>query len=64
MKAMTLKRRDYKCKWCGKTFQRWGVVKAEFDECDPCWELRWRIEGNEKLTEKILESIKKDRSYA
>jgi len=50
----------FKCKWCGVT-----VPGGEFDdgekECNSCWELRYRIEDNITLAQKILYKLLGDR---
>jgi hypothetical protein len=39
------------CRWCGKG------THNETRECDPCWELRWRIEGDPELARKMLAEL-------
>ncbi len=40
------------CKWCGTP------TSAEFtQECDRCWELRWRIEDNQKVALQMLAQL-------
>ena len=40
------------CKICGKKTHRIGTQL-----CDPCWELKTRIEANPEIARKILEGI-------
>jgi hypothetical protein len=40
------------CKWCGVL-----TCNLDTEECDRCWELRFRIAGNPALALKILQSL-------
>ena len=43
---------EMKCRWCGKDTKSLGT-----GECDSCWELRTRIEGNLELALRMAEVI-------
>jgi len=42
------------CKWCGGK-----TVNIGAKECDRCWELRHRIEGNMELAKKMIKHFDK-----
>ena len=42
-----------KCKWCGT-----DTTMTDTEECDGCWELRYRIEFQPELARKMLEALK------
>lgn len=47
---------EKKCKWCGSSTGRLCI-----DECDYCWEMRYRIDENIVIAERMIAEAKRKR---